>query len=196
MTILPVLRWAVPLALTLFLVQGHEASRTVDVAVAGDGALFLLKMSGTSLRVDVQRGQAGPATTFALSILPEGETLVEGRVVPWSVAGGSDAALVVMVLERAGGHVYRFVMNPFEREASTSFLSEPLFESEGEPWRIVEVRATGSTADGLEITFRRGQVTEKGVSPDYEERVYIDSCTPAGIAGSKLFDVRSGELIR
>jgi hypothetical protein len=127
--------------------------------------------------------------------LPEQARIIEGRVIPWYVAGGSDAVLALLVLEKQGGHAYRFLLNPFATEDAPFILSEPIFESEGEPFRIVDVHATGSTADGVVITLRRGPIWKRAPLDGVEELLYVDSCTSDGTAGSRLYDLRSGEAL-
>jgi hypothetical protein len=73
-------------------------------------------------------------------------------------------------------------------------LSPALFESEGEPYRLVDLHNVGG--DTIEITFRRGfpQAVRFGGGPDaidVDEKLYYDVCpSPLKVFG-RLYEVTS-----
>lgn len=188
------LRLIAPLALLPFAWQAPEAALPLDAAVTPDGAVFLLESTGPrTLNVKVSRGAEETNTAFDLSELPEEAAIIEAKVVPFDSAGGSDFVALAMVIEEGDTHTYRFLTNLSASEDHPFALSKSIFESQGEPFDIINARATGSSADGLEITFRRGKYSIRTENQDIEELVYIDTCSLAGLAGSKLKNVRTGE---
>lgn len=178
----------------------REEPTTLSRVVAGDGAVFALVASpeGTTV-VSVHRSFGAFSGTSDVRVDLEGRIVESGAIVPWKPKGGSDEAVVVLVIPHESGHEYRFALVGIEGWPEDQTLSEPFFESEGQPFRIVEARALSNTADGLEVTLRRGQFpldNHKREGAAVEEVVYVDSCTPAMLAGSHLYDARTGELLR
>lgn len=183
-----------PIALLSFALHTPEASRPLDAAVAQDGAVFLLESTGPrALSVSVRRGTGETKTAFDLAGLPEDARIIEALVVPFVPAGGSDTVAIAMVIEQDDAHTYRFLTNLSPSEDHPFVLSGSIFESQGQPFGIINARATGSSADGLEITFRRGKYSIRGENTDIEEFVYIDTCSLAGLAGSKLKNLLTGK---
>lgn len=189
----------IPSCLALLLPLAREDSRPLDAAVARDGALYRVDADGErSLVLTVERAGEASRRRFELTDLPEGARIVGARVAPWLPAGGSDEAIVALVVQTASGHAYHYFHDALVADGGPPLLSDPIFVSEGEPFRIVELRVAGTTGDAIEITFRRGSFRSDESTSRVEERVFLDDCTlaPQIVVGkSRLVDVRSGEIL-
>jgi hypothetical protein len=141
-----------------------------------DPADWGLRVMVTERGADGRERPDGPLTLD----LPEGSRIVQARVAEWA----DGRPLLGLVVERPGkaGHSYHYAYRSpapshepsTPRPAATQWLtSAPIFTSEGEAWRIVDVRCPGG--DSLELTFRRGTVpTDAKSAPSFEERVYAN----------------------
>ncbi len=160
------------------------------------------------VRVDALGG-----TRLRVAILGEDPRTVElelegfaaGARIRAAAAGdflGTDVALA-LALEQGDTLTYHFLVHrPIEaspelvRVSSGAtrdhwYLSPALFESTGDPYRIVDLHCPGG--DALEITYRRGFPRISGLPRPIEvdEKLYFDACPGAPPAGV-LLDV--GEL--
>jgi len=164
-------------------------TRVLDTCVGQRGAVFVLE-SSEPLRLDVRAvsGEAEP-THFDLSNLEEGTRVVAARLLIWDARGRPDEPILAVAVEAGGRTAYYYV----ERAQDGSAHCEPIFTSDGKPFRIADFHNPGS--DSIEIAFRRGYVGVRGPLDPLEERYYVNECPPLRRA-ARLIDPRSGEELQ
>lgn len=129
--------------------------------------------SASGRRLDLSIGEVGSSQllSFNLDALPAGARVLAARVGPWM---GSAGIVVAIAVEAGASTEYRIFLSR-TLAADDGFLSEPLFTSAGEPYRIVDAHNPGG-GDALEITFRRGWPDLAGREPKVDEKVFFDPC--------------------
>ena len=149
--------------------------------------LGLATLSAEGPRVNVRLEKDGTTKDFAFEV-PGGRVL-EARSGPW--LGGE--MIVVLSVQEGQTTSYRYALSAFahlkDRMFESSifehfadpdrlwFLTNPLFTSTGEPFRIVAVNDHHPQGDdSLEITFRRGWIKRIEDAAKIEEKILFDSC--------------------
>ena len=129
--------------------------------------------SASGRRLDLSIGEVGSnkLLSFNLDALPAGARVLAARVGPWM---GSAGIVVAIAVETGASTEYRIFLSR-TLAADDGFLSEPLFTSTGEPYRIVDAHNPGG-GDALEITFRRGWPDLQGPETKVDEKVFFDPC--------------------
>jgi len=152
--------------------------------------LGLVTLSTEGSRVDVRMDKDGAKReeSFDISgLVPHGR-ITEARCGSWL---GEEIAIVLAIREGETTR-YRLALSVFGRQrvpdfggidgshyldpSQLWFLTDPVFESTGEPFRIVAVNDHTNASDAFEITFRRGWLSRIEDSAKLEEKVLFNSC--------------------
>ncbi len=200
---------AIAVALFLGLVQSTPHSTEDPAPLDLDWLPGLGQVSvsaeGHRLRVSVQADASQSVQEFDLDELPSTARINAVKAGPWYGLAG---IALVLAIEDGESTEYRLLLSRegrFDgdtlRSASLStgtlgwFLSQPLFSSQGEPYRIVDVHNPGD-GDALEITFRRGWPDLHSRDPRVDEKIFFDSCggywpEPLQPGRAVLYEVRA-----
>jgi hypothetical protein len=173
--------------------DARPAPHAVTVTRAGE-VVSVGVLSERTLRFSTERGGASAHHDLELDALPEG-----ARLLAVQLGAFVDKGLAALLAIESGTDVqYRYLFTPGdplrgELVAGDAFaamgavpenpwsLSEPLFTSSGEPYRLVEIHNPGG--DSLEMTFRRGSmqgIRDRSVALGVDERIIHDVCPTAG----------------
>ena len=196
-TAVPSLGLALLAALALLAPQPPADTRPAPHAVAVTRAGKVVSVgipSERRLRFGMEREGTLAHHDLDLDALPENARLLTAQL----GAFGDEGLAVLLAIESGAEVQYRYLFTPGdplrgELVAGDAFaaagagpenpwsLSEPLFTSSGEPYRLVEIHNPGG--DSLEMTFRRGSlqgVRDRSAALGVDERIIHDVCPMSG----------------
>jgi hypothetical protein len=176
------------IALSLPLTQSQApAKQMLDTRWIPSIGIVELSTTGRRLEV-VVRERTASMRQPTLDALPSDARIVDARSSQYL---GDDGLLIGLAVEHRGSVSYHYLTNrgmrPNSESPSEWQLSEPIFTSTGDRYRITDVYCAG--ADQIEITFRRGHLRAGRDGKPLDEKIYVNDCpgTKPFVAG-KLFE--------